>query len=80
MLYLKKVIRSLQLPEQSNSAHIAIYGVTAAVFFEDNAAAVNYSENPASQYSMKYLETNIYWINDYHRSGDLKVASQDRRS
>jgi hypothetical protein len=23
---------------------------------------------------MKYLETDIYWINDYYRSGDLKVV------
>ena len=41
---------------------------------EDNGAAVRYAYNPASQSSMKYLETDIYWINDYIRSGDLKIT------
>jgi len=73
LLYLKKVFRSLTLTETANSAYIALANLPLELL-EDNGAAVKYSENPASQSSMKYLETDIYWINDYYRSGDLKVV------
>ena len=73
LLYLKKVFHSIMLPEQSNSAHIAMATMPIQLL-EDNGAAVRYAYNPASQSSMKYLETDIYWINDYIRSGDLKIT------
>jgi len=40
----------------------------------NECAAVKYAANPASQSSIKHLETDIYWVNDYYRSGDLKVS------
>jgi hypothetical protein len=73
LLYLKKVINSLKLTDQANSAYVKLENLPLELL-EDNGAAVKYSENPSSQSSMKYLETDIYWINDYYRSGDLKVV------
>jgi len=73
LLYLKKVFNSLKLSDQANSAYIKLANLPLELL-EDNGAAVKYSENPSSQSSMKYLETDIYWINDYYRSGDLKVV------
>jgi hypothetical protein len=54
LLYLKKVFRSLLLPGQSDSAHIAMATLSIQLL-EDNGAAVRYAYNPASQSSMKYI-------------------------
>ena len=46
----------------------------AAVPDEDNAAAIRYSLNPASQSSMKYLETDIYWIQEAIQRKEAKLV------
>jgi hypothetical protein len=34
------------------------------IIFEDNAAAIRYAFNPASESTMKYLEVDILWIHE----------------
>ena len=73
LLHLKKVFNLLKPSDQANSASIKLANLPLELL-EDNGTAVKYSEKPSTQSSIIYLETDIYWINDYYRSGDLKVV------
>ena len=61
--YLKKVFLELVNTEIANSASIATTQFSQKIF-EDNESTIRFSENPASQSTMKYLEVDLNWIHD----------------
>jgi hypothetical protein len=63
VLYLKKIFNSLALSDTADNASI----------FEDNAAAIRYAYNPSPQSTMKYLETDIYWIHDSIQRKEISI-------
>ena len=42
--------------------------------FEDNSATIVYQQNLSSQSSMKYLEVDIYWINDSYMRKEFELV------
>jgi hypothetical protein len=63
VLYLKKVFTSFAHIDTASSASIAMTALP-QIIFEDNAAAIRYAFNPASESTMKYLEVDILWIHE----------------
>ena len=63
VIYLKKVFLELVNTEIAHSASIAMTQFPQKIF-EDNQSTIRFSENPASQSTMKYLEIDLYWIHD----------------
>jgi len=41
---------------------------------EDNDATIKYQLNLSSKSSMKYLESDIYWIHDAHIRNEFKLV------
>ena len=73
VMYLKKFFTELQLNTTAQNAIIAFTHIPQLIM-EDNAAAIRYSLNPASQSSMKYLETDIYWIQEAIQRKEAKLV------
>ena len=63
VIYLKKVFLELVNTEIADSASIAMTQFPQKIF-EDNESTIRFSENPASQSTMKYLEVDLNWIHD----------------
>jgi hypothetical protein len=79
ILYLRKVFSSLYLPAISNAATLSLTSIP-QVIYEDNAAAIRYAFNPASQSTMKYLEIDILWINDAIIHNEIVILKIDSPS
>ena len=76
VLYLKKIFKSLVLSDTADNASIALTTIP-QIIFEDNAAAIRYAYNPSSQSTMKYLETDIYWIHDSIQRKEIPIIKID---
>jgi hypothetical protein len=76
ILYLRKVFNSLYLPTISNAATLSLTSIP-QVIYEENAAAIRYAFNPASQSTMKYLEIDILWINDAIIHNEIVILKID---
>jgi hypothetical protein len=70
LLYLRKVFTAFRLPAISDSVPLSLTSIP-QIIFEDSAAAIRYAFNPASQSTMKYLETDLLWINDAVKHGEF---------
>jgi hypothetical protein len=78
--YLRKVFTSLHLPTITDSAALALVSIP-QIIYEDNAAAIRFAFNPASQSTMKYLETDILWIHEAIERKEftlLKIESSEQ--
>ena len=62
VIYLK-IFLELVNTEIADSASIAMTQFPQKIF-EDNESTIRFSENPASQSTMKYLEVDLNWIHD----------------
>jgi hypothetical protein len=76
VLYLKKVLIALSHKDSADEATISMCTLP-QVIFEDNAAAIRYAFNPASQSTMKYLETDILWIHDAIERNEFTLTKID---
>jgi len=70
LLYLRKVFTAFRLPAISDSVPLSLTSIP-QIIYEDSAAAIRYAFNPESQSTMKYLETDLLWINDAVKRGEF---------
>jgi hypothetical protein len=70
---MKNVFRALLTSNAILNPTISMANLPIRVF-EDNAAAIRYGINPASQSTMKYFELDMLWINDSIRRGELELV------
>ena len=73
LLYLKKVFKTFLRDDVADNASIAMSSLPLSIF-EDNAATIRYQLNFSSQSTMKYLEVDIYWINDSYTRGEFQLV------
>ena len=73
LLYLKKVLKSFLKEDAANHVSLAMSKLPLAIF-EDNSATIRYQQNLSSQSSMKYLEVDIYWINDSYMRKEFELV------
>jgi hypothetical protein len=73
LLYMKNVFRSVITSNAIVNPTISMANLPIRVF-EDNAAAIRFGINPASQSTMKYFELDMLWINDTIRRGELELV------
>ena len=82
MIYLKKYLTSLGFSGESEDAEIIASASAPFEVMEDNSACIRFSEKPQSATSLKFLELDIFWINEVVRDRKevklVKVESKNQ--